>query len=110
MAIVYLIGEIDNDNRYKIGVTKHNDINKRKKELQTGSSQELFIKDYFITEHPFKLEKMLHNHFRNKNLINEWFELENDEIFNFKEICSKYQNIINSLKENPYYFKQKEQY
>lgn len=110
MAVVYLIGEIENENVYKIGVTKHNDINKRKKELQTGSSQELFIKDYFITDNPFKLEKMLHNHFRNKKIMNEWFKLDNNEIFNFKTICEKYQNIINSLKDNPFYFNKKEQY
>lgn len=110
MAIVYLIGEVNNDSRYKIGVTKHNDINKRKKELQTGSSQELFIKDYFITDFPYKLEKMLHKHFRNNNLINEWFELSNEEIFSFKKTCQKYQDIIESLKDNPFYFKKKEQF
>lgn len=110
MAIVYLIGELDNDTHYKIGVTKHNDIEKRKKELQTGTSQELFIKDYFVTDQPFKLEKMLHRHFSNCNIINEWFELSNEEIFSFKEICQKYQDIINSLKDNPFYFKKKELY
>ena len=62
MAIVYLIGEIENDNTYKIGVTRHNDVNKRKKELQTGCGQELFIKDYFQTEYPFKLEKLWFDH------------------------------------------------
>lgn len=109
MAFVYLIGEVDNDNIFKIGVTKHNDIEKRKKELQTGSSNELYIKDYFQTNSPYKLENMLHRHFRNDNIINEWFEVSNEDMKNFKKICEKYQNIIDSLKDNPFYNKKKEQ-
>lgn len=109
MAVVYLIGEVDNDNIFKIGVTKHNDIEKRKNELQTGSSQELYIKDYYFTETPYKLEKMLHRYFRNNNIINEWFEISNEDVKNFKTICEKHQNIINSLKDNPFYNNKKEQ-
>lgn len=109
MAFVYLIGEVDNDNIFKIGVTKNKDIEKRKKELQTGSSNELYIKNYFYTETPYKLEKMLHNHFRNHNIINEWYELSYDEMNNFTETCQNLQNIIDSLKDNPFYFNKKEQ-
>ena len=52
MGYVYLIGEIDNKGRYKIGSTKAKDVNKRLKQLQTGNSSELFIKEYYETEHP----------------------------------------------------------
>ena len=74
MGYVYLIGEMDNKGRYKIGSTKAKDVNKRLKQLQTGNSSELFIKESYETEHPFKLEKMLHNHGKSAIPIGEWFE------------------------------------
>ena len=107
MGFVYLIGEVDNKGRYKIGSTMAKDVNKRLKELQTGNSSELFIKHSYETEHPFKLEKMLHNRFKSLNLIGEWFDLNEDDIRNFKSICEEKEKIIDSLKNNPFYFKKK---
>lgn len=103
MAFVYLIGENNEENKYKIGVTRHKDINKRILELQTGNSQELYIKDFYETEHPYKLEKMLHRHFFDKKILNEWFSLNGDDIKSFKELCSKYSGILESLKYNPFF-------
>lgn len=103
MGFVYLIGEIDNGNKYKIGSTRAKDINKRLKQLQTGNSNQLFIKEYYETSKPFKLETMLHNRFKEYNVIGEWFELEKDDIESFKDTCDKLQTIIDSLKENPYF-------
>lgn len=103
MPFVYLIGEINNDNTFKIGVTKHKDISKRIAELQTGNSQELYIKNYFETKYPYKLEKMLHRHYQNKNILNEWFELSNEDVKDFNNICLKYNDILNSLKDNPFF-------
>jgi hypothetical protein len=104
MGYVYLIGEIDNKGRYKIGSTKAKDVNKRLKQLQTGNSSELFIKESYETEHPFKLEKMLHNHFKSSNLIGEWFELSESDTEAFKGVCEEKEKIISSLKDNPFYF------
>ena len=104
MGYVYLIGEMDNKGRYKIGSTKAKDVNKRLKQLQTGNSSELFIKESYETEHPFKLEKMLHNHFKSSNLIGEWFELSESDTEDFKRVCEEKENIISSLKNNPFYF------
>ena len=86
MAFVYLIGKIDDDNICKIGVTKNKVLN-RLNELQTGSSDELYIKQTFETNYPFKLEKMLHKHFNDKKIMNEWIYLSNEDISNFKNIC-----------------------
>ena len=105
MGFVYLIGESENENKYKIGVTRNKDIIKRKKKLQTGNPNELIIKNYFESKHPFKLEKMLHRYFNDKKVINEWFNLNEEEINNFKNICSKYEDIIISLEDNPFFFK-----
>ena len=104
MGYVYLIGEMDNKGRYKIGSTKAKDVNKRLKQLQTGNSSELLIKESYETEHPFKLEKMLHNHFKSSNLIGEWFELSESDTEAFKRVCEEKEKIISSLKDNPFYF------
>lgn len=104
MGYVYLIGEIGNDSRYKIGSTRSKDVNKRLKQLQTGSSSELYIKESFETDYPFKLEKMLHNRFKDKNLIGEWFELSKADTEDFRDICEDKMRIIESLKNNPFYF------
>ena len=104
MGYVYLIGEINNGKKYKIGSTRAKDINKRLKQLQTGNSSLLYIKDSFETEHPFKLEKMLHNHFGDKALIGEWFELSEADTETFRGICEDKMRVINSLKDNPFYF------
>lgn len=103
MGYVYLIGEINDENKYKIGSTKCSDINKRLKQLQTGNSNQLIIKSYYETNKPFKLETMLHNKFKNNNVIGEWFEMTEKDIIDFNETCDKYQKIIESLKENPYF-------
>lgn len=104
MGYVYLIGEIDNKGKYKIGSTRAKDIKKRLKQLQTGNSSELFIKESYETEHPFKLEKMLHNHFKSSSLIGEWFELSESDTEAFRGICEEKEKIITSLKNNPFYF------
>lgn len=103
MAFVYLIGENNNENTYKIGLTKSKNINNRLKKLQTGNSSELFIKAYFETDTPYKLEKMLHNHFSDKQIINEWYYLNNDDIISFNETCQTLQKNIESLKDNPFF-------
>ena len=105
MAFVYLIGENNDNNNYKIGVTKHKDINNRIAELQTGNSNELYIKDYYETKYPYKLEKMLHRYFFDKRILNEWFSLNSDDIKSFKNICEKYNNVLDSLKSNPFFNK-----
>ena len=105
MGYVYLIGEIDKVGKYKIGSTRAKDVNKRLKQLQTGNSSELFIKESYETEHPFKLEKMLHNHFKSSNLIGEWFELSESDTEAFRGVCEEKEKIISCLKNNPFYFK-----
>ena len=103
MGYVYLIGENNDENKYKIGSTKCKDINKRLKQLQTGNSNPLFIKAYYETSRPFKLETMLHNRFKECNVIGEWFELTKKDVDSFESTCHNFQNIIDSLKENPYF-------
>ena len=102
---VYLLTELDNEKYYKIGVTKKDDIKERLNELQTGNSSELFIIKSFKTKYPYKLEKWLHLYFNSKHKLNEWYELESNDIDNFINICEKYENMFKSLKENPFFKK-----
>lgn len=103
MGYVYLICDPSND-RFKIGVTRNLKSNRIKK-LQTGNSTELFIRDIYETEWPFRLESMLHNHFKNKQILNEWFELDVNDVICFKEICKTLENTIKVLSDNPFFSK-----
>lgn len=103
MAFVYLISESNDSNLFKIGATNKSNIDERRKELQTGNPSELNIIDYFETSHPYKIEKMMHNHFRNVNELNEWFYLEKSDVDDFKKLCQYYQTIVDSLAENPFF-------
>ena len=103
MGYVYLISETGDEGRYKIGSTRAKDVNTRLKQLQTGNSSELVLEDYFQTDRPFKLEKMLHNRFKSSHLIGEWFALSKDDTDDFKVICEHLQGIIDSLKDNPFF-------
>ena len=49
---------------------------------------------------------MLHNYFSKSNIIGEWFDLNDEEIDNFINICNNKNKIIISLKDNPFYFKE----
>ena len=100
MGYVYLIEDRDN-NRYKIGVT--NDLEKRLRNLQTGNSNHISIKESFQTQQPFKLEKMLHNKFRQYQYNNEWYELPTDDVEKFLFHCETLNKIIISLKDNPFF-------
>lgn len=99
---IYLIGQRGQKGQFKIGVTRGS-VEKRLKQLQTGSSDELYIKETFESDNAFKLEKMLHNQFSSKNMLNEWYQLEDDDVSTFKEKCEQMQGIIDSLAENPFF-------
>ena len=107
MAFVYLIGEEANEGNFKIGVTTEKTIEKRMKKLQTGNSNKLIIRKYYETDKPFKLETMLHNFYKNKNILNEWFYLTNEEVEQFISVCDKYEKIMICLKNNYFFNKKK---
>ena len=102
-GFVYLICDPQCD-RFKIGVTKGS-IEKRILELQTGNSTELHITNWHKTTYPFRLEKMLHSKYSNYREHGEWFCLPNEEVSKFNETCDKIEEIIESLKDNPFFTK-----
>lgn len=100
---VYLICDPDKE-LYKIGVTK-NICSRRMKQLQTGNPSELHIVNYHETHYPYRIETMLHNFLHNKQIYNEWYQMDINDINNFTNMCMKAENIIQSLIDNPFFMK-----
>ena len=100
-SYIYLICD-PSQNLYKIGVTK-NLYTKRMKQLQTGNGCELHIVTYYETFYPYKIEKMLHNKFQFEREHGEWFRLKEEEVFSFKAYCQEFENLIDILKDNPFF-------
>lgn len=106
MGVVYLLGDSLKEGFYKIGVTR-GAIEKRIKKLQTGNAGEIYLVNSFETNHPFILEKMLHNRYFGKQAMGEWYELCDDDVINFAKICESLQTNIDILIENNFYFQKK---
>ena len=103
MGYVYLI-EDPIDNVYKIGVTRKNN-RKRIEKLQTGNSHPLNVMYMYETEYPFRMESILHQRFNMYKVLNEWFELPQDIVANFKTICDDINSIIILMKDNHFFGK-----
>lgn len=103
MGYVYLIYD-ENNNVYKIGVTRKSNETRVKK-MQTGNPTQLRVLLMYECKYPFRLETMLHNIYKSKNVLNEWFELTNEEVINFKDTCDRINNQISILETNPFFSK-----
>lgn len=97
---VYLLGDFGKEGMFKIGVTRGT-IERRIKKLQTGNSGEIYVVDYFQTDHPFFIEKWMHIQYGCKNILNEWFELTIDDMKNFKKNCQKFEDLYNISHSGP---------
>ena len=73
--------------------------------LQTGNGSEIFLVSYHETEYPFYIEKMLHQKFYKDRKKGEWFELEEDAVFTFKNECKRLEDLIEAMKDNPFFKK-----
>lgn len=94
---VYLI-RLSENSTYKIGTT--NNINKRIKQLQTGNAEQIFLVDSYQSKLAFKIENALHNFFKHKHKLNEWFELTIEDEIKFKELCVTIENNLKYLENN----------
>lgn len=99
---IYLIQD---NTYYKIGET--NKLPKsRLKELQTGNPRLLKLIYEYKCNDSKKLEFLLHRYFHNKHILNEWFELDKEDVEEFLKICDKLNTNLSVLNEN-HYFKNK---
>jgi len=94
---VYLL--INDEGKYKIGFSERK-IEKRIKELQTGSHSEIRVVQEYETDNARQVETIMHRFFRSKRISGEWFELTLDEAADFKSRCAKIDTNIKYLKEN----------
>lgn len=79
-----------------------NKIEKRVAELQTGNPNEIWVHSYYETQHPLKIEKMMHGRHASSNVKNEWFDLSVSEVINFKNECKQCEEILKALRDNPF--------
>ena len=98
-GFVYLLCDGE---RFKIGMTKGT-IEKRIAELQTGNPNEIYVMSYHKTKHPHKVEKMMHTRYQMSKVKNEWFDLNTQQVLNFKNECNKCEELIKILKDNPFF-------
>ncbi len=99
MSVVYLLCEYGSSpERYKIGITR-GDVEKRIKQLQTGSSNEIILISKYKSPHYLKIETNLHKEYSKYSTDggSEWFELPTDEVFRFKEKCELHHNTFETL-------------
>lgn len=106
MGFVYLIKDASN-HTYKIGVSRAmlDANNRRLRSLQTGNSTELQVMFAYNTLYPFRMESMLHKRYEQYQVLNEWYDLPEEDVENFLNTCSDLDVVINSLKDNPYFNK-----
>lgn len=106
MEYVYLIKDADREGIYKIGMTKQV-MGKRLKALQTGNASNLEVCCIHGTRDAYTLEAMLHRKYQTKRVKNEWFELTDEDVENFKSVCESLDNVIKSLSDNPFFKKKR---
>ena len=80
---VYFVAENENNNystlRVKIGISM--DIQRRVKQLQTGSPYELKLMGWIRLGNDRELEKQLHKKYSPENIRREWFTLDAGDVF-----------------------------
>lgn len=98
---LYIIRSGDT-NKYKIGISK--DPKQRLEALQTGNGETLEIVHTFPTRYDYKLEAGLHNSYKSKKTIGEWFEFSEKELSEVKNRCVILETTYTSLEEsgNPF--------
>lgn len=89
--------------KFKIGMTTRKTIEDRVAELQTGNPNEIFVSMWHKTNHPDKVEKLMHARYGMSRIRNEWFDLTVEQVLGFNTECEKCEHIIEVLKDNPFF-------
>lgn len=99
---IYLAKQSDS-HLYKIGITK-NKPKDRIKQLQTGNANPLILIETFVTSHDFKMETALHAHYMLKKKEGEWFDLTDEDVKNFRSLCTDKEATMDFLKLNNHFW------
>lgn len=87
---------------YKIGVS--NNVERRIKQLQTGSPDKIIMIDKFLSDYPFKVESTLHRINNIDNISGEWYSLDENTVNNFHNECETIESNFKCMDEhqNPF--------
>ena len=83
---VYLLRYVG-DKEVKIGMSKHSNPYQRIKQYSTYSVKDIEVLGVIQCVNSTKLEKIIHNEFKHKNIKGEWFDLTDNDV---KFIIDKY--------------------
>lgn len=101
---IYLISSETNGKKlYKIGITRR-EIEVRMKELKTGNAADLKIVDSFKSKWGTKIESNLHKLFKSKKISGEWFDLDDEDIKNFKSRCLSIHEAFEIIESSNTYY------
>jgi hypothetical protein len=101
---VYLLAEMGDNLRYKIGITK-NPVEKRVKQLRTGNSDDIMLIHKYKSENYKKVERMLHRVFRSDRKHLEWFNMTDEQVSTFLSEAKKADVTISFLNKNNHFYK-----
>lgn len=88
---------------YKIGYTKGS-VAKRLSTLQTGSPYQLEVVTYFESKYAKLIETVLHRRYKHCQVNREWFDLKNEDVLNFNDICKKMEQNFLELEDTNIFF------
>jgi hypothetical protein len=104
MLNVYLISAETNGKKlYKIGYTKRK-VEERIKEFKTGNTAVFSIIEVFNSKWGTKIEASLHRQFNTKKVGGEWFDLDENDLNNYLNLCEQLQNNFEIIENNNTYF------
>lgn len=88
---------------YKIGITKK-DPKLRVKQLQTGNVFVIELVNQFPTQIGNLTETTLHRTYASNHKRGEWFELSEEQVSNFINMCESIESNLILIKENNTYW------
>jgi hypothetical protein len=104
MINVYLISAETNGKKlYKIGYTKRK-VEERIREFKTGNTAVFSIIEVFNSKWGTKIEASLHRQFYTKKVGGEWFDLDENDLNNYLNLCEQLHNNFEIIEnQNTYY-------
>jgi hypothetical protein len=100
---VYILEEMGDNLRYKIGFTK-NSVESRVKPLRTGNSDDIMVIFEYETVNYKAVETMIHRLYFKQHHRLEWFTMTSEEIIQLKKDIKKADENIDFLKNNNHFY------
>ena len=99
---IYLIAN-SGSNEYAIGYTYKQTSESRIRDLQTGNSNKLMEVGFVHVDNVAKVVKMVKRYFFSKKIEGMWYDLDSDDVHNFRQICLEKEKLVRLLMNNPFF-------